>query len=973
MNRALELQVALAACQKGLLGRDRLLACAGEWFQDLEGARGIPGFVPRSLQDLLRITRSLDDPGLAAANGAVENGLPLAVAPELRDALLALNPPSEVCEFLIAASPHPPSRGSFAPLPRDERYRLGPEIARGGLGRVVEAFDGDLEREVAIKLVLGGAEPRAVERFVREARVTARLEHPNIVPVHDFGERPAPGGKKELFLCMKRVRGVDLGMILFAMTAGDSAAGGKYSRLRLLRVFQDVCLGIAYAHSKGVLHRDLKPSNVMIGDFGETLIVDWGLAKVIGEPEISGGGPAGPAEGAADTTQLTMLGDVLGTPAYMSPEQAQGRIDELDARSDVYALGALLYALLTWRSPVAPKDPPGPIPPPSVLVASLQGARVPEPVPPELDAIVAKAMAKDRLRRYASALELHQDVQLFLEGVQERERARREAAEHVRRGRAKLERFRELRGQIEMKRKELDRLRAEIPEHRAIAEKKPLWDAEAGLDALREERIRCIAETGAELLAALAADPGCEDAERAQCELLYDRVLEAESREDREDELLQRSLLAAADRTGEFRARLGAPGRLSLRTFEFGCDCLAPVKVPGWAAEFDGERMVPWDRGGAGAPTAGVQWRIPALDVRPAGARFGHRADCSRREVTGVEVWAAPCEERGRRLVAGTERLLGVTPLAGVELPQGSWRCVLRAPGRDPVVVPVRIDRAGSWSQEVNLHPARVIPDGFVCVPGGPFIFGGRNAGGQDAVPSSTRDLFVARFPVTMRDYIAYLDDLAASGRADEARARQPREGDRRYLEEVAGPAFRCPPHAPPGGFAIRPECPVVGVNWFDALAYAAWLSRREGRVYRLLHEEEYEKSARGVDGRAWSYGNHYDGNFGHTLVSRPGGAVLLPVGSFPADESPYGIRDLCGGALTWCLNRMDNVSGIFCAARGGSWMGGVHQSACGYQQGLAPTSPSALMGFRLAVDPWRWSGVAGEGQAGPGDPGCGG
>ncbi len=960
MNRASELRVALAACQKGLLSRERLLACAAEWFIDVESARRIPGFTPRRLDELLRATRSLDDAGFATARAAVENGLPLDVGTEVRSALLDLNPPSEVCELLIGPSSRESAAGPFQPLPRESRYRLGAEIARGGLGKVVEAFDGDLEREVAIKLVLESADGKAVDRFVREARVTARLDHPNIVPVHDFGEMPAPGGKKQLFLCMKRVRGVDLGVILFAMNAGDSSAGGRYSRMRLLRVFQDVCLGIAYAHSKGVLHRDLKPSNVMIGDFGETLIVDWGLAKVVGEPDIAASRSSPPQAApapAADATQLTLLGDVLGTPAYMSPEQAAGRIGELDARSDVYALGALLYALLTWRAPVAPKNPPGPVVPPSTLVNSLEGTRVPEPVPPELDAIVARAMAADRVKRYASALDLHQDVQLFLEGVQRREAGRREAAEHVRRGRARLERFRELRGLIDRQRAELERLHEATPQHRPLAEKKPLWDAEARLDALREERIRCIAETGAELLAALAADPACEEAERAQCELLYDRILEAESREDREDALLQRSLLAASDRKGEFRAKLEAPGKLTLRTFEFGCDCLAPVSARGWSAEFDAARMIPWDRGGAapGNLMARILWYVPQLVTRPAGARFGHRPQCPRREVAGAEVWAAKYEERDRRLVAGEERRLGATPLVDCELPQGSWRCTLRSPGLPPVVVPVRIDRAGSWVQDVNLYPAPAIPDGYVHVPGGPFIFGGRIAMGQDVSERTTRDLFVARFPVTIGEYVAFLNDLCASGKADEARARQPREGDRRYLEEVPGPAFRCFPTAPAGGFEIQPSCPVIGVNWLDAIAYAGWLSRRDKRVYRLLHEEEYEKAARGVDGRAWTFGNHYDGNFGHTLVSLGGGARLLPVGSFPIDESPYGIRDLCGGALTWGLNRMDKSTGIFCSARGGSWMGGDNQSACGYQQGLAPTSPSALMGFRLAVDPWEW------------------
>ncbi|MBI2920612.1 MAG: serine/threonine protein kinase, partial [Planctomycetes bacterium] len=186
---------------------------------------------------------------------------------------------------------------------------------------------------------------------MREAMLTARLDHPNVVPVHDFGLLSTQGGGRKLFLCMKRIRGRTLRELTERLRSGDAEARRTFSRARLLGIFQDVCLGVAYAHSRGVVHRDLKPANVMIGEFGETLVVDWGLAKFGGAPaDVATGRPA-PSASDQDSSPLTLVGSVLGTPAFMAPEQAAGRLDEVDARSDIYSLGAILYVLLTWQLP----------------------------------------------------------------------------------------------------------------------------------------------------------------------------------------------------------------------------------------------------------------------------------------------------------------------------------------------------------------------------------------------------------------------------------------------------------------------------------------------------------------------------------------------------------------------------------------------------------------------------------------------
>ncbi|MBM3830780.1 MAG: serine/threonine protein kinase, partial [Verrucomicrobia bacterium] len=234
-------------------------------------------------------------------------------------------------------------------------YTLQKVVATGGMGAVLMAQDNNLARTVALKVMLNSAEANdeAVFSFVAEAQITGQLEHPNIVPLHDIGV--AADGT--IYYTMKLIEGRTLRDILKDIRDGNADTIKRYPIGKLLTVFQKVCDGIAYAHSRGVIHRDLKPDNVMVGAYGEVLILDWGLAKVLPEfgqaaTEEPGGEFSRPLPGAADTDWMaTMTGQVKGTPNYMAPEQAEGRVD-IDTRSDIYALGGILYFILTMRPPV---------------------------------------------------------------------------------------------------------------------------------------------------------------------------------------------------------------------------------------------------------------------------------------------------------------------------------------------------------------------------------------------------------------------------------------------------------------------------------------------------------------------------------------------------------------------------------------------------------------------------------------------
>jgi serine/threonine-protein kinase len=262
-----------------------------------------------------------------------------------------------------------------------DRYQVRGEIARGGMGTIYAAFDRELEREVALKVVSQpGSVTVAEERLLREARVLARLEHPGLVPVHDVGTL-ADG---RTFYAMKWVRGDRL----------DRHFSGEGSIPVRLRTFERICETVAFAHAHGVIHRDLKPENVMVGPFGEVLVIDWGVARLRGgAPEAPGGGAAAPGG--------TAHGTVLGTPGYMAPEQARGETAAVDERADIYALGAILYHLLTDRPPPADGVPGAP---------RRQNPSVPRP----LDSICRKAQAAAPDDRYPSVGALARDVSAFL-------------------------------------------------------------------------------------------------------------------------------------------------------------------------------------------------------------------------------------------------------------------------------------------------------------------------------------------------------------------------------------------------------------------------------------------------------------------------------------------------------------------------------------------------------------------------------
>jgi WD40 repeat protein/TPR repeat protein/tRNA A-37 threonylcarbamoyl transferase component Bud32 len=407
----------ILALQMDFLGRDDLVAAMHAWVLEKH----------RPLAELLLERKALSREDHAAVSALVARHLErypnpekslaaVGCPPELRQELERIADPY-VSESLtsLATTTDDAWISEAAPTDHGERlrYRILRPHARGGLGEVFVALDSELRREVALKEIQTqhADDPASRARFLLEGEITGNLEHPGIVPVYGLGAYP--DGRP--FYAMRFIRGESMQEAIkrFHGSGPGDAATRSLQMRQLLSRFLAVCDAIAYAHSRGVIHRDLKPANVMLGEYGETLVVDWGLAKPVGSTDQDTTVAHRPVLPSTTDSTPTQMGQVVGTPAYMSPEQAAGQLDRIGPASDVYSLGATLYTLLTGKAPVPGRDLPEVLR--KVQSGEIAPARQVDPhVPAALEAICRKAMAREPGSRYPSAKALREDVDRWL-------------------------------------------------------------------------------------------------------------------------------------------------------------------------------------------------------------------------------------------------------------------------------------------------------------------------------------------------------------------------------------------------------------------------------------------------------------------------------------------------------------------------------------------------------------------------------
>jgi serine/threonine-protein kinase len=790
------------------------------------------------------------------------------------------------------------------------RYeRLG-LLGTGGMGEVHRVRDHVLGRVLAMKTMASDlrARPEQVARFLAEAQLTAQLEHPGIVPVHDMG-RLADG---RVWFTMKEVRGRSLGDVIAESHRGGRGTG--WTLRRLVDAFLRVCEALAYAHARGVIHRDLKPGNVLVGEHGEVLVVDWGLAGLVdgGLRDVE---PVHTGRDGVDAF-ATRAGTVAGTPAYMAPEQARGETARIGPRSDVYALGSILYQILTGCAPYEGASAL------DVVRAVVEGPPLPvaerrgvSSVPSELAAVCERAMAREPDDRFADATSVAVAVAAWMDGARREEQARRIAAR--------------------------------------AAEQVPLA---ADLRA----RARALQAEGAALLSSTRAwQP---DGIKAAVWERQDAAADLERRANLvevEEESLLRAALAEAPDLAEAHAALASRYRVLHSAAE--------------SAQRDTTRLEVLLR-------QHVQALPAAHAEREAHERYlsGNGTLDLATDPPGAEVLLYVHERFRRRLVPRFVRSLGRTPLRGSTLPMGTYVCVLRLEGHHEVRYPVHLSRNGHWHgvrpgstapEPIRLPPVGTLGVDDCYIPAGWFRAGDAELGGISPVRRVWCDAWVVRrFPVTNAEYIAFLDDLVAQGRVEEALRHAPRERAGTVgalgalIHAFDGRRFRLRPDA--DGDIWRADWPVFMIDWRGAEAYAAWQAARTAQAWQLLPELVWEKASRGVDGRTYPWGDAFDPSWTRMRESARRRSLPVSVRSYPVDRSVYGVRGTAGNVRDWCAD-LWNVSGprvegdiVVCeasadvrgsrAARGGGWGNTLSFIRSAQRSELVEGTRLDYIGFRL-------------------------
>jgi serine/threonine protein kinase/formylglycine-generating enzyme required for sulfatase activity len=776
-----------------------------------------------------------------------------------------------------------PELSKSEPPVAEERYLLLGEIGRGGMGRILRARDRLIGREVAVKVMIEGTRLSDLDlrRFWMEVQATGQLEHPAIIPVHDVGRLPSG----ELFYVMKLLTGRTLADVLTALRRGNPEVSEELPRTRLLTLYQQVAYAMAYAHARGVIHRDLKPANIMIGRYGEVTILDWGLAKLLRATSL----PA-PVEEEADREARAR--SFARTPPTSGSETAEGTVtgtpqymapEAVEGHPEKVGEKADVYGLGAVLYEILTLEPAFAD---RGFLKTLVDVRAGSFVPPRLrapDRGISRELEDLCLRAMSMDPEDRPTAKELADDLGTILEGTKERERRIAEARARVREGRAALDRWRILKEELGDLEQRV---HGLAKLVPPW-----APAVEKTPLWDLADRASRLR--IEAIGAFEEAEAG-----FLRAL-GELPEDRE----ARALLATLyyDRFSEAEKTHDVEGQRYYRSLVARYDDGAWAKVL------------------AGRGSLSVTASLPGMEVR-----------------------LARLMPNNRVLRPTDERSLGLAPVTSAELPIGSYIVTLVAPGRRPIVRPVLIGRMEDVRADVTVYPDEAIGEDLVYVPAGPAILGGDPVahGARERRVVDVPDFAVARYPVTCAEYLAFVNAL---GQQDPVAAlrRVPRalpSGGHYWTWDASRGEFS----VPPGSW--EPRFPIVSVSFEDAQAYIAWRAARTGERLRLPREEEWEKAARGVDGRFFPWGDHFDASFCKMKDSRQTPSPERePVGAFSTDRSPYGAHDFAGGVRELCVSTEHEP-----VMRGGCWHDTGLFCRLAFRHVTKPDFVNTGLGFRL-------------------------